>query len=185
MDLFARAVEAVRVEAGVDSMVLVGHSMGTPVIRQYALTYSEHVEALVLVDGLIQLAGGDANITTPPMTGTEGLAAREGMVRGMFSEATTPELREHILSMMLGTPEATAAGAMAATWDSTQWRNDAVVKPVLAVYADASNLADRDAMALLYPQLEYHEIPETGHFLMMEKPVAFNQLVSEFLDRLE
>ena len=36
MDLFARAVEAVRVETGADKIVLVGHSMGAPVIRQYA-----------------------------------------------------------------------------------------------------------------------------------------------------
>src|SRR5690349_18059253 len=34
--LFARAVEAVRAEAGVDRVVLVGHSMGAPVIREYA-----------------------------------------------------------------------------------------------------------------------------------------------------
>jgi pimeloyl-ACP methyl ester carboxylesterase len=32
MDLFARAVEAVRTEAGADKVVLVGHSMGAPVI---------------------------------------------------------------------------------------------------------------------------------------------------------
>ena len=32
--LFARAVEAVRAEAGVDRVVLVGHSMGAPVIRE-------------------------------------------------------------------------------------------------------------------------------------------------------
>src|SRR5207244_1234309 len=36
MDLFARAVEAVREEAKADKIVLVGHSMGAPVIRQYA-----------------------------------------------------------------------------------------------------------------------------------------------------
>ena len=34
MDLFARAVEAVRAEQKVDKIILVGHSMGTPVIRQ-------------------------------------------------------------------------------------------------------------------------------------------------------
>src|SRR5438552_8119945 len=41
MELFARAVEAVRNEANVDRVVLVGHSMGTPVIRQYALMYPQ------------------------------------------------------------------------------------------------------------------------------------------------
>src|SRR5262245_8611327 len=37
MEVFARAIEAVRVEAKVDRVFLVGHSMGTPVIRKYAL----------------------------------------------------------------------------------------------------------------------------------------------------
>jgi pimeloyl-ACP methyl ester carboxylesterase len=55
MALFARAVEAVRNEAKIDRAVLVGHSMGTPVIRQYALMYPERVAALVLVDGLVQV----------------------------------------------------------------------------------------------------------------------------------
>ena len=41
MDLFARAVEAVRAEANADRIVLVGHSMGAPVIRQYAHTVPE------------------------------------------------------------------------------------------------------------------------------------------------
>src|SRR5258708_6788922 len=36
MDLFARAIEAVREEAKVNRAVLVGHSMGTPIVRQYA-----------------------------------------------------------------------------------------------------------------------------------------------------
>src|SRR5204863_2363604 len=41
MDLFARAVEAVRAEQKVDKIILVGHSMGTPVIRQYAHLYPQ------------------------------------------------------------------------------------------------------------------------------------------------
>ena len=87
--------------------------------------------------------------------------------------------------MMLGAPEATASGAMLATWDSSQWSNDPVAMPVLALYADNSGLANREAMARLYPQLEYHEIPQTGHFLMMEKPDEFNRLLREFLGRIE
>src|SRR5688572_33086806 len=55
MELFAKAVEAVRSEAKVDRAVLVGHSMGTPVIRQYALMYPARVAGLVIVDGLVQL----------------------------------------------------------------------------------------------------------------------------------
>ena len=43
MELFARAIEAVRAEQRADKIVLVGHSMGTPVIRQYARLYPQHV----------------------------------------------------------------------------------------------------------------------------------------------
>jgi len=182
MELFARAVEAVRREAGLDRAVLVGHSMGTPVIRQYALMYPQRVEALVLVDGLIQVAGGGRGVTAPSMTGPEGLKAREAMIRGMFGPSASPQLQQQILAMMLGASEATAAGAMAATWDESRWTNDVVTVPVLAVYADKSALADRAGMARLYTNLEYHEIAGTGHFVMMEKPAEFNRLLAEFLE---
>jgi pimeloyl-ACP methyl ester carboxylesterase len=185
MELFARAVEAVRSEAKVDRAVLVGHSMGTPVIRQYALMYPQRVSALVLVDGLVQVPGGGPAFTPPPMTGEAGLKARENMIRGMFSAETPVPVQQHILKMMLGTSEATAAGAMSATWDSAQWKSDPVTVPVLGIYADRSGLANREGMKRIYPTMEYHEIPGTGHFLMMEKPDEFNRLLSAFLARIK
>jgi pimeloyl-ACP methyl ester carboxylesterase len=51
MDLFARAIDAVMRDAGVDRAVLVGHSMGTPVIRQFYRKYPDKTLALVIVDG--------------------------------------------------------------------------------------------------------------------------------------
>ncbi len=39
MELFAKSIEAVRVEAKAGKIVLVGHSMGTPVIREYARAF--------------------------------------------------------------------------------------------------------------------------------------------------
>src|SRR5579863_10363040 len=56
MDLFARAIEAVRAEAKADRIVLVGHSMGTPVVLRYAHLYPAHTSALVFVDGLMPTA---------------------------------------------------------------------------------------------------------------------------------
>jgi len=179
MELFARAVEAVRAEAKVDRAVFVGHSMGTPVIRTYALMYPARVAGLVLVDGLVQIAGGPT-APRPAMVGAEGLKAREKMVRGMFGPATTPELQQHILKMMLGTREAAADGAMQATWDPSWVRNDPITAPALGVYA-ARPLASRDAIARIFPKIEYHEIPGSAHFLMMEKPAEFNQLLTSFL----
>jgi len=179
MALFARAVEAVRAEAKVDRAVFVGHSMGTPVIRTYALMYPARVAGLVLVDGLVQIAGGPS-IPRPAMVGPEGLKARENMVRGMFGPATTPQLQQHIMKMMLGTKEATADGAMRATWDQSWVKNDPINVPVLGVYA-ARPVASRDAITRIFPKVDYHEIPGSAHFLMMEKPDEFNQLLTAFL----
>ncbi len=183
MQLFARAVEAVRSEAGIDQAVLAGHSMGTPVVRQYALMYPERVAGLVLVDGLVQLAG-TAPVARPRMIGAEGRQMREGIARGMASTAT-PEVQEQIVRMMLATSEATADGAMVATWDQSSWTNDVVSVPALGVYAGTSSVANPDGMKRLYSQLEYHVIPGTGHFLMMEKPQEFNRLLGDFLAKLD
>lgn len=183
MELFARAVEAVRSEAKVDRAVFVGHSMGTPVIRTYALMYPARVAGLVIVDGLVQVAGAAPPFTPPPMVGKEGLQARERMVRGMFGPATTPQLQEHILKMMLGTTEATAAGAMTATWDQSWVKNNPITVPVLGVYAERP-LASRETIARIFPKVEYHEINGSAHFLMMEKPDEFNQLLSAFVRKV-
>src|SRR5215813_8228324 len=51
MDLFARAIDAVLQDAGVERATLVGHSMGTPVIRQFYRKYPNKTRALVVVDG--------------------------------------------------------------------------------------------------------------------------------------
>jgi pimeloyl-ACP methyl ester carboxylesterase len=55
--------------------------------------------------------------------------------------------------------------------------------PVLGIYAERSALA-RDGMKRLYSNLAYHEVPGTGHFLMMEKPQEFNRLVGSFLSKV-
>jgi pimeloyl-ACP methyl ester carboxylesterase len=128
MDLFARAVDAVRAETKADRVVLVGHSMGAPVIRQYARMYPQHVAGLVAVDGPLDIRGFPPPEfkQPPPMVGAEGLKAREKMVRGMFVPQTAPALQEHILKMMLGTSEATANGAMAAVFDPSVSKADVI-----------------------------------------------------------
>jgi pimeloyl-ACP methyl ester carboxylesterase len=187
VDLFARAVEAVRAEVGADRIVLVGHSMGAPVIRQYALLYPERVAGLVAVDGPLDLRAfpsPQAGQTPPPMTGPEGLAAREGMIRSMFIPETPAGLQKQILAMMLGTPEATAAGAMAAMFDPAIRSGGVIQAPSLAVVAGTAQLPNVQTTRELLPSFEATQVVGTGHFLMMEKPAEFNGLLTGFLDKI-
>ena len=187
MELFARAIEAVRNEAKAERIVLVGHSMGTPVVIQYARMYPEHVIALVFVDGMVAMPKMAAGImpSAEQLSGPEGLKIRESIIRGMFSTATTPETQEHILAMMLGAPGETAAGAMTAIMDPAIYRDNVISQPVLGLYADGAGIIDPESVKSRFPKLEYAEIPDTGHFLMLEKPAEFNRLLISFLDKLK
>jgi pimeloyl-ACP methyl ester carboxylesterase len=174
MDLFARAIESVRAEAGADRVVLVGHSMGTPVVVRYARLYPKHTAALVFVDGLMASGqNGGAAAAAPNAValvgGTQGRKNRENMVRGMFSASTTPAMQTRILDMMLGAPEATAVGAMNATFEPAGQTNEVL------------NIGSRESVLAHFPDAEYTQIPGTGHFLMLEKPEEFNSLLLAFL----
>jgi pimeloyl-ACP methyl ester carboxylesterase len=186
MDLFARAIEAVRVEAKADRVALVGHSMGSPVVIRYAQLHPEHTTALVLVDGLMPaVQNPNAKAVARPkrsvaMAGTAGRTNREAMIRGFFSVSTTPAMQKKIIDMMLAPPEATAVGAMDATDDPITAPDWTLNTPTLGIYA-ARPLASSQAIKMHFPNSEYTQIPDTGHFLMLEKPEEFNRLLLAFL----
>jgi pimeloyl-ACP methyl ester carboxylesterase len=188
MDLFARAIEAVRAERRIDKIALVGRSMGTPVIRQYARLYPQHVAALVIVDGVVIPPAQSARAATPPLdpqqlVTPEGLKMRQGMIEGMFTPKTPADVQERVLKMMLAAPPATAAGAMAATFDPSTWTDDVMTMPVYGIYAEKSALLGNPAyLKKVFPKIEYVEMPGTGHFVMMEQPEEFNRLLTSFLD---
>ena len=181
MDLFARAVEAVRVEAKAGKIVLVGHSMGTPVIRQYARLYPANVAALVPVDGALHLSGSTNAPNPDRMRGPDGLKNREAMIRGMFGKGATPAVQDSILKMMLTAPESTAYQAMVATFAAPNWNEETLNFPALGIYADHSASDDLAYFKKIFPNGKTVEVPGTGHFVMLEKPAEFNKLLGDFL----
>ena len=185
MELFAKAIEAVRVEAKAGKIVLVGHSMGTPVIREYARLYPAHVAALVPVDGVLHLSGSGNAPNPERMKGPDGLKNREAMIRGMFGKSATPAIQDHILKMMLAAPEATAYQAMAATFAAPNWKDETFNEPALGIFADHSGADDPAYFKKIFPNGSTVEVPATGHFVMLEKPAEFNNLLADFLTKVK
>jgi pimeloyl-ACP methyl ester carboxylesterase len=186
IELFVRAVEAVRSEAGAGRVVLLGHGASAPIVRRYALTHPERVAGLVLAEPLLLMTDRRGRSNAPPENIARQFSAtavREQTIRRQyFGEATPPALQDRILTMMLATPDHVAAEALIATERPSERGNEPVRLPVLAVYATAG--ATERAVKLLYPMAEYHRIPNTGHFLMMETPDTFNGVVEGFLARM-
>ena len=187
MDLFASAVDAVMRDAGVERGVLVGHSIGTPVIRQFYRKYPQKVLALVIVDGALR-PFGDKKIGEQMLASLRAPNYKEAsaqMFAAMEGPQISPEIKERIKESFLNTPQHVLVSAMEGMMDDSIWGQDKINVPVLAVMAKSPFWpADTEQFyRSIAPKLEFQMWDGVGHFLMMEKPKQFNEVVITFLDK--
>lgn len=186
MSFFALAVEDVLREAGVDRAILVGHSMGTPVARQFYRMYPGRTAALVAVDGPLKPLFTDpaaAEKFLAPFRGPLFRDAQRRMLEALVPPATPPSLREEIARPMLAAPQHVVVSAMEGILDPDAWKDDRIEVPLLVVVARgpaSSEKYEADVRAL-GPDVEYRVLEGVGHFLMLEKPSEFNSIVTGFL----
>jgi pimeloyl-ACP methyl ester carboxylesterase len=83
---------------------------------------------------------------------------------------------------MLGTSEATAAGAMAAMMDPKNQSDAKIAAPSLSIWAGNSNFPNPEATREMVTDWSQEKFDGTGHFLMMEDPARFNASLKTFLE---
>jgi pimeloyl-ACP methyl ester carboxylesterase len=183
METYADAVTAAMQHAKIKRAVLVGHSMGGAVILAFARRYPEQTDALVGVDAVFLDAATAEKFKgfASRFEGPGGPAAREQMIRSLFSTATTKEAQEHILKIMLATPEAVAVGAMQAMWAPAFWSDDRIDLPMLEIAAGNNTFVTLEALQRRFPKAELQRVEGTGHFLMMERPVEFDRSLMDWV----
>lgn len=189
MDLFARAVDAVLKDAGVSRAVLVGHSMGTPVVRQFYRLFPGKTVALVAVDGPLKPYSTDPAVAerfVAPFAGPDGLAARAKMADSMFT-GIDAALAGPAKEVMLATPVYVVVSAGKAMFDPAIWKDDPIRVPLLLVLAKSPFWNDEYEAFVrkLAPGVQYKVLEGVSHFLMLQKPDEFNALVTAFLAGLE
>jgi pimeloyl-ACP methyl ester carboxylesterase len=187
MDYFARAVEAVMRDAGVKRAVLVGHSMGTPVARQFYRKYPEKTLGIVIVDGALR-PFGNKKMMEGFIAGVRGTNYKETgaqMLNGMAGPHLAPEIKERIQASFLNTPQYVLVSAMEGMADDSIWGPDKINVPVLAVLAKGPFWPPDTEQYYrgIAPNLEFQMWEGVGHFLMMERPKEFNEAVIKFLDK--
>jgi len=186
-DLFARAVDAVLKDAGVDRAVLVGHSMGTPVARQFYRLYPQKTLAAVIVDGALRPFGDKQTMDRfiAPLRTPGYQDAGVQMLVGMLGPQISPEITERVKTSFLSTPQQVLVSAMEGMADESIWGTDKINVPVVAVLAKSpfwpANI--EELYRGIAPQLDYQMWEGVGHFLMMEKPKQFNDAIIAFLDK--
>jgi pimeloyl-ACP methyl ester carboxylesterase len=186
MDLFARSINVVLKDAGVDEAVLIGHSMGTPVVRQFYRLFPKKTLALVAVDGSLR------PFTTKPdeveqfvsrFSGPDFKESVDKFIESMFTEQTAPEIRKALKATLPTAPQYVAVSAMRGMFDPAVWKDDPITVPLQAIMAKSRFWsADYEAhVRKLAPQVDYRVMDGVGHFLLLEKPEAFNEILTDFL----
>jgi pimeloyl-ACP methyl ester carboxylesterase len=187
MDLFARAVAAVMLDAKVKRAVLVGHSMGTPIARQFYRKYPKKTLAIVIVDGPLRPFGEKAMMeaVTASFRGPNYKDAMGQMFAGMFGPSLSTESKERIQASRLSTPQYVLVSAWEGMADPSIWGEDNVNVPVLAIMAKnpffGPDLEQR--YRSIAPNMDFRLWDGVGHFVMMERPKEFNEAVLTFLDK--
>jgi pimeloyl-ACP methyl ester carboxylesterase len=187
MDYFARAVDAVMRDAKVKRAVLVGHSMGTPVARQFYRKYPAKTLGIVAVDGALRPFFNKAQMDGL-LAGLRGPKYQEVVVQ-MLATIGGPNLsaeaRDRIKASSLSTPQFVLVSAMEGMADPTIWGEDKINVPVLATMAKTPLFPPdiEQRYRSLAPNMEFQMWDGVGHFIMMEKPKEFNAAVIAWLDK--
>ncbi|MFN2507532.1 MAG: alpha/beta fold hydrolase [Chthoniobacterales bacterium] len=185
MHLYARAINAVLRHARVEKAVLVGHSNGTPAIRQFYRDFPAALSALVIVDGGLRpfVAAAEMDKFLAPLRGDDYAKAAGGFIDRMTKPIADQRLRDQIKMMMLRTPQYVALSEFENSGDPELWKPDEIRVPVLMVLAKQPAWTEEyeQFARSIVPRLDYQVWENVSHFLMMEKPREFTDALLSFM----
>lgn len=195
LGLFARAVKAVADDADARQPVLIGHSMGVAVARQFMIENPGVAEAMVNVDGALIYFPDDPAVRAEmtkmlaqfakTFAGPQQKRTVEEFVEGVFYGKTPENVQTIVRETMTAVDPYVCASSMAEFLKPEWWQLHTFTVPCLALYAENPMEDPRleDNLRGEFSDLTFVLWNDTGHFLMMEKPERFNAALQDFLDR--
>src|SRR5258705_3843230 len=138
MEYFARSIEAVLRDAHIKRAVLVGHSMGTPVIQQFYRLFPEKTAGLVIVDGTLRVFLPKEQMDQfVNSLRSDYQTAEPSFVDGLLGPTKDEKLRSEIKTAMLAAPEYVGISAMEGMADEKSYGNATFKVTVLAILANS------------------------------------------------
>jgi pimeloyl-ACP methyl ester carboxylesterase len=183
---FAADVIGVADEAGLESMVVCGHSMGGVVALKVARARPDLVRGIAMLDGAILFPeavrqGGLANLV--PALRTDGWldALRAYFSRNILDPQDPPELTHRVMDD-LGRTRPEFARTFFASLFASDYAEDlkSVQCPILYVHAKAPT--DLGRLLELRPDGMVGQVVGSGHYLMLSVPEQVNAILLRFLD---
>ncbi len=190
MAAFGKDVAAVVEKLQLKSVVLVGHSMGGPVMLEAAPLLKERLVGLVGVDTLTdpeeKYSAEQMAEYRKPFEKDFAAGMREALrhEHDFFTAKTNPVLIEKIVTKMSSAPGDVGVSAFQAMLDFANEFERPRMKEVKVPLVCINAVRDPkkvEAGKKYAPQFEVLTLPDAGHFLMMEYPDAFNALLEKTL----
>lgn len=186
MDLFANAIDAVMRDAKVERAVVMGHSMGTPVARQFYRKYPQKTLGIVIVDGGLRLFGTkEMREQFQAMVRAPNWKEAGTQMFKQMSGTMAPADQERVVTSFTSTPQYVLVGAMENMNQESLYGPDKINVPVFAILAKSPFWAPdtEEYFRSIAPDFEMQMWEGVSHFLMMEKPKQFNDAVIAFLNK--
>lgn len=194
LDFFAEALKAIVDSQNIEQLVLVGHSLGTPICRRFEQLYPEYCKALCDVDGVYCLyptSEPELGMYEAAVNGFAdsfmGDSVREnitGFVYSLSGKNTPKEILDYALSTMPNTPEYVASSTMHNLIDHRYWDGSVIEVPALIVCTKNSGVEpdNKEQMEQLYTNMTYWELDSCGHFIQWEESELFNQKLIKLIN---
>ena len=189
MESFGEDVAAVIKKLNLKQVVLVGFSMGGPVIIETAKTSPENLIGLVLVDEIKDiemkyspemLAYMDSvlmDVVTNP--------TNEKLVGGGFYKKNPEASFKRVLSMLSANKNTSRIGWKESLDDFFRWSNEDCIEslkkvrvPIISINSDMEP-TNVEAFKKYVPSYRHKIIPDAAHLVMWDNPEEFNRLLEE------
>jgi len=197
IEYFSNGIQAVIHELALSKVILVGHSLGTPIAKKIAEAIPELITGICVIDGVyFDFPEDPAEIAAykkelqgfvSMFKGEDRIKNTEAFINSLHVEATSKKVRNYAQSTMSKVPEFVGHTVMQNLVEEKNWKKESVAIPTLAIYANIPELPENNdsILRIWYPNLTYIEMDTVGHFLMMEQPDEFNRLLHDFISEIE
>jgi pimeloyl-ACP methyl ester carboxylesterase len=185
---YADDVQAVVDKLKLDKMILIGHSMGGPVVVEAANRLAGRVQAIVAVDTLLDVdKKPDPRETGPFLEAMRAdfVGTTSNFIRGMmFPEGADPKLVDEIANDMANCPAEVGIASMEGMLRQDLAASlDRIKVPIYCINGDKfpinTEAGKRHAVVF-----EAEILKGVGHFLQLEKPAEFNRLLEKTIDKI-
>jgi pimeloyl-ACP methyl ester carboxylesterase len=187
IESFGADVATVVNKLNLQHVILIGHSMGGDVIADAARQLPrDRIEGLVIVDTYKELGAGHTPEQVEAFIAkfrTDFKDSVHSFVRGMFSSNADTALVEWVANDMASAPPAIALSALESSFNYSREITKTLLEIKVPVTTINSDTAPTDNASMQRYGVQV-VVMHGGHFLMMEDPKQFNDLLERVIKKM-